>query len=88
MGKCILQGPQPLGHRLVLVRNWATQQEVSRGWAINAVCSPLLAILPEPSLPIPPPLPWSTEKLSYTKSVCGAKKLGDRWSVGLRSPQG
>ena len=32
-------------------------------------CSPLLAILPESSLPIPPPPPWSMEKLSSTKSV-------------------
>lgn len=50
--------------------------------------SPLLAILPEPSLPIPTPPPQSMEKLSHTKSVHGAKKVGDYWTAGLRSPRG
>ena len=31
----------------------------------------------------PPPHPWSVEKLSSTKAVPGAKKVGDRWLKGL-----
>ena len=71
-------GPRP-------VRNRATQQEVSRGWASEASsaphCSRSLALLPEPSLvllPEPTPLP-SLEKLSSTKPVPGTKKVWDRW---------
>ena len=37
-------------------------------------CTPSLALLPEPS---PPPPPRSMEKLSSTKLVPGAKKVGD-----------
>ena len=65
-------GPRP-------VRNQAAQQEGSSGRASKASSaalhrSPLLALLPEPS---PPHLP-SVEKLSSTKLVPGAKKVGDR----------
>ena len=65
------KGPQPPGH----IRNQAIQQEVSSGWVSEA------------SSATPhhshyhlnhPPTPWSVEKLSSTKPVPGAKKVGDR----------
>ena len=66
-------GPHP-------VRNQDSQEEVSGGRASerSVIClsrrAPSLALLPEPS-PRPPPV----EKLSSTKPVPGAKKVGDRW---------
>ena len=71
-GPYIGTGPRP-------VRNRATQQEVSGGRASKQsfICrSPSLALPPEPS-----PHPPSVEKLSSTKLVPGAKKVGDHWSM-------
>ena len=45
-------------------------------------CTPLLALLPEPALPPPQPL----EKLSSTKAVLGAKKVGDHRSIWPEDP--
>ena len=60
------------------VRNQATEKEVSSRQANEASSaalhrSPSLALPPEPS----PALPWSVEKLSSSKLVPGAKKVGD-----------
>ena len=64
------------------VRNRAAQQEVISGRASEASSasphrSPRLALWPEPSPPtaIPP-----VEKLSSTKPVPGAKRVGGRWN--------
>ena len=72
------------------VRNRAAQQEVSGGPASEASSvSPHrshyhLNHTPSPHPPTPPPPP-SVEKLSSTKLVPGAKKVGDHWvSVFLR----
>ena len=64
-------GPQP-------VRNQAAQQEVSG----RPRHSPSVALPPEPSPRTPPPP--SVEKLSSTKPVPGAKKVGDCCSRTLQ----
>ena len=79
------RGPQPPGRLAVPV---ATQQESERSFIC---CSPLLPIAritawtilhPQPT---PTPRP-SVEKLSSTKLVPGAKKVGDHCRVGFQAP--
>ena len=67
-------GPQPI-RNLAHSRRWAAGE---RAKVHLPTCRPpSLALLPEPS-PLPAP---SMEKLSSTKPVPGAKKVGDRWSI-------
>ena len=76
-------GPQP-------VRNRAAQQQVSGGQASKASsaaphCSPSLALPPEPF-----PTPESVKKLSSTKPVPGAKKVGDHcfiWHISGKNKE-
>ena len=78
------------------VRNQAAQQEVSSGWASKpssaaphfspSITLPPWTIPPHCSyycLNHPSPCPPSAEKLSSTKSVPGAKKVGDRLPTAL-----
>ena len=74
------EGPQPPGHRPVLVRGLLGTGLHSRRWTASKRVK--LHLLPHHShyhLRQPPPPPLSVEELSSTKPVPGTKKVGDRW---------
>ena len=61
------------------VRDPATRQEVS--FSVKHLNHPETIPHPTP----PPPAPGCMDKLSSTKPVHGAKKVGDRWSGVVES---